>query len=143
MKGRFCSLRHGVRTHSIEMCDKLWLTCYALHNRLLFVDGLHQNWNVGTKSHWEKEFSSYAKRNSVDNFAYQRLFSNVESDRNNLVEESRPTRCFKKHTVDGKRILRKMPLKLFQERLVEHFDIRFKVKKDVVWPSQMKIPSVI
>ena len=36
---------------------------------------------------------------------------------------------FVKYEVDGKRIVRKMPLHLFQERLVEHFDIRFKKKK--------------
>ena len=32
MKGRFTILRYGLRFHSIDQCDKMWLTCCALHN---------------------------------------------------------------------------------------------------------------
>ena len=38
MKGNFCILRYGLRLQSIKRCDQLFLTCCALHNRLLFVD---------------------------------------------------------------------------------------------------------
>ena len=44
---------------------------------------------------------------------------------------------FNKYTVDGKRILSKMPLKVFHERLIHHFDIRFK-KNDIQWPQRGK-----
>ena len=57
MKGRFCILRYGLRLSSIKKCDDIWKTCCALHNRLLFVDGLHENWLVGDESIWEKNIT--------------------------------------------------------------------------------------
>ena len=52
LKRRFCILRCGMRLQSIECCDQIWLTCCALHNRLLFIDGLDKNWEDGVKSYW-------------------------------------------------------------------------------------------
>ena len=46
MMGRFGILRYGFGFHSLTDCDKMWLTCCALHNRLLTVDGLHKNWET-------------------------------------------------------------------------------------------------
>lgn len=43
LKGRFCLLKAGVRLHGVEACDKLWLTCCALHNMMLTIDGLDDN----------------------------------------------------------------------------------------------------
>ena len=43
MKVRFTLLQYGFRFHSIENYDKMWLTCFALHNLLLNVDGLDKN----------------------------------------------------------------------------------------------------
>ena len=147
MKGRFCSLRYGLRMQSIEKCDQIWLTCCALHNRLLFEDGLNKDWMNGEKSDWEREFVQHSKRSSSV-FAYNRLFANKNQDNDVLMNGSnlvtRNKRCFKKHTVNGKRIVRKMPLRVFRERLVEHFDIRFRVKQDIAWPKRFKTtPSVI
>ena len=50
MKDRFCNLRYVFRFHSITECDKLWLSCFALHNMLLDVDGLARNWEAGEHS---------------------------------------------------------------------------------------------
>ena len=57
MKGRFRILKSGIRLHSTESVDMIWLTCCALHNMLLEVDGLDEPWD-GTKipsSAWEGE----------------------------------------------------------------------------------------
>ena len=55
LKGRFRILKAGVRLHSIRSVDMVWLTCCALHNMLLEVDGLDEPWD-GSKvptSEWE------------------------------------------------------------------------------------------
>ena len=44
---------------------------------------------------------------------------------------------FKKYSVGNKRIVRKLPLEVFHERLIHHFDIRFK-KNDLRWPQRTK-----
>jgi hypothetical protein len=45
MKGRFRILKTGIRLHSIESVDMIWMTCCALHNLLLEVDGLDHPWD--------------------------------------------------------------------------------------------------
>ena len=40
LKGRFRVLKHGVRLGGFKKTDQLWLTCCAMHNILLEVDGL-------------------------------------------------------------------------------------------------------
>ena len=41
LKGTFSILITGIRICDIENVDQIWLTCCALHNMPLFVDGLH------------------------------------------------------------------------------------------------------
>ena len=44
---------------------------------------------------------------------------------------------FQKYTTNGKRVVRKMPLDVFQDRLIHHFDIRFK-RNDISWVKRNK-----
>jgi hypothetical protein len=44
MKGRFRILKSGIRLKGQEAGDKIFLTCCALHNWLLHVDGLDKHW---------------------------------------------------------------------------------------------------
>ena len=44
MKGRWRCLRYGIKLHGIANCDKIWMTCCALHNMLLEIDGLSEQW---------------------------------------------------------------------------------------------------
>ncbi len=46
MKGRFRILKTGIPMHGIEVCDRVWKTCCALHNFLLEEDGLDIGWDV-------------------------------------------------------------------------------------------------
>ena len=34
-------------------CDRIWLTCLALHNALLNVDGLSEQWQDGVRSNYQ------------------------------------------------------------------------------------------
>ena len=47
LKGRWRILKSGVRIYGVDSVDHIWFTCCALHNWLLEVDGLTQEWVVG------------------------------------------------------------------------------------------------
>jgi hypothetical protein len=55
LKGRWRILKTGIRLHGVESTDKIWATCCALHNWLLEVDGLDDEWQGGVSSDWESE----------------------------------------------------------------------------------------
>ena len=56
LKGRWRVLKAGVRLYGVEATDKVWLTCCALHNWLLDIDGLDEVWEngvlVSVRSDW-------------------------------------------------------------------------------------------
>jgi DDE superfamily endonuclease len=55
LKGRWRILKTGIRCHNTEVADNVWMTCCALHNHLLDVDGLSSKWNDGIASAYEKD----------------------------------------------------------------------------------------
>ena len=144
LKGRFCILRYGIRLRSIKKCDEIWKTCCALHNRLLFIDGLHKHWDKGTSSNWEDSNTKYQNRNA-GKFALNRLQKNM-SGYEEVNPDENTVRTNNAHLdeylVHGRRVVRNMPMKIFQRCLIEHFDIRFN-QHTVVWPSRCKTESVI
>lgn len=130
IKKRFTVLKTGIRLGSISQCDKVWRTCCALHNLLLFHDGLDKDWEAGIKMN-----SSSRKVNEKLPFALDRLTRNKENVTNNHTTYQKD--YFKKYSLGGKRVVSKIPLDIFQERLVHHFDLRFK-KNDIKWPQRKK-----
>ena len=50
LKGRWRILKTGIRVHNTEASDNIWMTCCALHNFLLDVDGLSHKWEDGFPS---------------------------------------------------------------------------------------------
>ena len=55
LKGRWRILKTGIRCHNTEISDNIWMTCCALHNLLLDVDGLSKKWNDGVASPYEND----------------------------------------------------------------------------------------
>ena len=54
IKSRWQILKAGVRIHGVDGVDDVWLTCCALHNWLLDIDGLNGAWEHGVPmSDWE------------------------------------------------------------------------------------------
>eukprot|EP00816_Leptocylindrus_hargravesii_P002830 CAMPEP_0196815854 /NCGR_PEP_ID=MMETSP1362-20130617/52339_1 /TAXON_ID=163516 /ORGANISM="Leptocylindrus danicus, Strain CCMP1856" /LENGTH=449 /DNA_ID=CAMNT_0042192989 /DNA_START=265 /DNA_END=1614 /DNA_ORIENTATION=- len=53
LKARWRILKTGIRLHGIDVCDKIFKTCCALHNFLLQVDGLHEKWEDGVTCSYE------------------------------------------------------------------------------------------
>ena len=95
-------------------------------------------------SDWEHSNSNYQK-NNVGKFAINRLQQNksyvtrIDHAGINLQKDNAD---LDQYLVDGRRVVRKMPMKLFQECLIEHFEIRFK-ENTVVWPSRCKTQMVL
>ena len=145
VKGRFTILRYGTRLHSIHKCDQLWLTCLALHNCLIEVDGLAENWDCGIPSDWEKINNNFESRIGTP-FAITKLNRSLFGTNQKETdlpedEDPQPTTGFKKYTINGKRIVAKMPLNLFREYLINHFDIRYKMKT-IEWPRHIPDPII-
>ncbi len=60
LKGRWRILKTGVRIEGVEGVDKIWLTCCALHNWLLDIDGLDGQWEEGIPtSDWDRELGHH------------------------------------------------------------------------------------
>ena len=50
LKGRWRILKSGVRISGVDSVDHyVWLTCCALHNWLLDIDGLSEKWVGGVR----------------------------------------------------------------------------------------------
>ena len=113
---------------------------------LLEVDGLAKGWKGGKKSTWERisdknasECTPYAitKLNrdiSLESFIHQDSKELNMKDTNDIY--------FDKYVKDGHRVVSKMPLSLFTQCLVNHFDIRFQ-RNEIVWPQRIKLHTNI
>ena len=135
LKGRFTILRHGIRLNSISQCDKVWKTCCALHNKLLFIDGMDKGW----QDEVETIYDSSDDEMEIP-FSMQRLNRHSNDPKSNNATKY-DDKFFDKYTTNGKRIVRKLPMSVFQERLIHHFDIRFK-RNDIIWPKRTKPDNV-
>ena len=140
MKQRFSILRYGVRMEKIKNVDEIWLTCCALHNKLIFIDGLDKDWDIFKEVN-NNVNQSNNETNTVP-FSISRLNRNLNSFNShcmNIIHES----VFKEYTINGNRVVNKMPLDLFRQCLINHFDIRFKMNS-IKWPKHIKNkPSAI
>jgi len=55
LKGRWQILKAGIWIQGVDAVDNIWLTCCALHNWLLEIDGLNAKWSEVSMpvSDWE------------------------------------------------------------------------------------------
>ena len=153
LKGRWRVLKAGVRLHGTEAVDKIWSTCCALHNWLLEVDGLDEQWENGhTQSDWLSEMGDHNPSDQATSFALQRLASpsqfrsydsssmGIGNDRhvlnNNDTEEDEPLNSILDDDDDhsGVREVRKLPQEYFRRKLIKHFDIKWK-RNSIIWPG--------
>ena len=136
LKQRFSVLRHGVRLGSIKNVDQIWLTCCALHNMLILIDGMDENWGIGESQNGNSNRAHETNKN-YQHFSMSRLnrdLSMFSNDSSSVIHQT----IFDPYTFEGKRHINKMPLELFRKVLINHFDIRFKMES-VKWPKQFKV----
>ena len=139
-------MKSGIRLHSIESVDKIWLTCCALHNMLLEVDGLDEPWDGVRQptSQWEGELGNLESddvpmamrclMSPADIRAYDtsslgtEVTARREEERDEEEEEENETEQddgdeeLNEDAEEEVRIVRKLSLKYFRSKLVEHFD---------------------
>ena len=138
-KGRSRVLKTGIPLHGIEVCDKVWYTCCALHN-LLEEDNLSNRWDV----------NRYMQRGGYQNNAYfvkflgtlggklndeQRQFdltNGIDSNHEESTTQSETENTKDGHVADSYDAaseclkVNKMRSADFRNKLVEHFDIQWK-----------------
>ena len=122
------TLNPSLTMNALIACDKVWSTCCAIHNSLLLFDGLDVGWDETTQDDSQLVFDIP--------FSMQRLNrheENVEIRPGTEYKEG----FFDKHSKNGKRVVRNLPLDVFQERLIHHFDIRFK-RNELAWPKRKR-----
>jgi len=147
MKGRWRCLKTGIRLHGVDAGDKIWLTCCALHNRLLEVDGLDNKWEQGVPSDWQSKMGEHEQADAP--LAIQRLnapslIRNYDTTEQHgsadvVLPPEDSQLVVNDPSADGTGAIpvRNLSMKCFRQKLVEHFDICFQ-KKELHWPTRLK-----
>jgi len=156
LKGRWRILKTGIRVEGVDAVDKIWLTCCALHNWLLDIDGLDEHWDGDgllstVESDWTGEMGNH-------DFVFEgkvpdqvsRLVGNLDPryDASGLgagtdVAEAHPIDLDTEDVddesvnfVEGEvRVVKNLSLGYFRKKLVEHFDIKWQ-RNEIKWPSR-------
>ena len=141
-KGKMENLKSGVRVYGVDKVDEIWLTCCALHNWLLDIDGLSNKWNDGVLvSDWEGELGRMdfnRLRESIPN-AIAQLSTNLDPrnyDLSNMgpVEDvvgelacgdSGEQEEEEEIALGQMSPVNSISLFLFRRKLVDHFSIMF------------------
>ena len=159
LKGRFRILKCGIRLHKIISCDRVWLTCCALHNFLLTEDGLDVSWKEGIPTDWEGEAGEHdpddvirhsfpiARINNIDVNEIRRFDSSglgygtdvmmEGSDRNEESSQENIQENILYQNVNECRIVKNLSFEFFRNKLVEHFTILWEQGK-IVWPAKFR-----
>jgi len=156
LKGRWRILKTGVRVQGVESVDKVWLTCCALHNWLLEIDGLDAGWQsriLPLTSEWEGNLGEVDCEGLTQNVILLTTAGALQprnydtsgmgtGDDVNPTDEIHPADLDNEDVYDddaiyGENIRQTSELGLgyFRSRLVEHFDILFKQNK-IQWPAR-------
>ena len=92
------------------------------------------NWELINDSHIKTplDISKLNRNFTMDEL--MQIQEKIDIDMKESMEDT--SKKYDKYTVDRKRVVVKMPIHLFQQCLVRHFDIRFK-RKDIIWPKYM------
>ena len=144
LKGRFRILKAGVRCHGVDVTDKIWKTCCALHNVLLEKDGLSHEWS-GALGEFDfdeetdeipfalQRLSSPSERRQYDDSGMGPGVLHDEDDGDISVIPPAPI-LFGAVRPDDINNVHQISMDVFQNKLIEHFDILFQ-KNEIRWPK--------
>jgi hypothetical protein len=154
LKGRWRILKSGIRLQGVDAVDKVWLTCCALHNWLLEIDGLNAEWSEISisGSDWEGELGDcdFEGINVRVPWLLARLSQRLDPRTLDLsgmgpgidVCEQRMQPDQEDDTnpvgVNGVKSVKGMLLKVFWRKLVIHFKILF-AQNEIKWPARRPI----
>jgi hypothetical protein len=160
LKGRGRVLKTGICCHNTEVADNMWMTCCALHNLLLDVDGLSHKWSDGVASSFENEDGQFqdidipsAIRRLVDPTGKEghrlRVFDSSRfglRDADSRRDDDQDNKDIQNVNLNGSELL-KLPLvrsgasvssinfHQFRAMLIDNFNIGFH-KKELKWPRR-------
>ncbi|KAG7345391.1 plant transposon protein [Nitzschia inconspicua] len=155
LKGRWRVLKAGVRVHGVEVADKIFKTCVALHNWLLEVDGLADEWGEGIPSDLEGELGRHEEHgaeripvpepirrlnNPINARNYDSSGMGAGSDAPNApYEEEQIIANVQEEMVneDGEIVVHRLSRATFRQKLITHFDIAY-TKREIKWPKRNK-----
>ena len=151
LKGRWRILKTGVRLHSTESVDRVWLTCCALHNWLLEIDGLDQPWDGvnATTSEWTGDLGELDPTDvplalrrimtpaDIRSFDSSRVGRTATTAAATVVSEDEDTNSDTENDGISEEVrkVRHLSLDYFRSKLVEHFNIKFD-RNEIVWPKR-------
>jgi len=153
LKGRWRILKSGIRLNGLNEADMVWKTCCSLHNWLLEVDGLDEQWSKGNESQWQGDMGLHddddierirsverlhnpgeARNFDSSGMGYGSDFmeDDNDTDENSIMEQSAELLVVDN---DGALSVQHLSFHYFRSKLVNHFDIAFK-KREVKWPNR-------
>ena len=163
LKGRWRILKSGIRIHGTDGPDQVFLTCCALHNKLLDIDGLDERWEQGVQSIWSTTYDNDDGDNDdmmdsntgteldipaivpdailrLQNPASERRYGvsdeRLEFDHDRSQQSPAETATTVATTTDDDIVeVRKLSLSDFRRRLVVHFSIALE-RNEVQWPQR-------
>ena len=154
-------LKTGIRLGGQQAGDRIFLTCCALHNWLLEVDGLDKGWEEGVASMWEGNLGLHDASDVQDHLPVplQRMLSTTGLRRYDATREidqttgpinnalildeqsyrnhqfTRQERRYEREGATTVRVVKNLSLPYFRKKLIEHFDIAYS-KNEVRWPGK-------
>jgi hypothetical protein len=157
LKGRWRVLKTGIRMHNTEVADNIWLTCCALHNMLLDVDGLSTGWNNGIPSDWELDSSDFEESDLPDSIRrlidptggvgvcsydgtsighdYQGA-ANRDDIEDDDDDDNQIVVTIEQFTASDGIAVNQLSLSMFRSLLINNFNNSFH-KNKVVWPTRL------
>ena len=158
LKGRWRILKTGVRVYGVDRVDDIWLTCCALHNWLLDIDGISDQWNDGVLvSDWDGELGQMdfdGLSVSIPN-AIARLSTNLDPRNYDLSDmgpgddvideiynEDRGEEGEGEMETGLMTPVNSMSLVYFRRQLVVHFSIMF-ARNLIKWPQNSRGKGVV
>jgi Plant transposon protein len=145
LKGRWRYLKTGMRIHDIEGMDNIWCTCCALHNMLLDVDGLANDWGSVEMVDANEDLGQDEMQDIP--FALRRLqrrssltevqFDEVPQARA-TTEPIDPLTVFRENDeseLEQVYNVRDIEFDSFRRLLIENFEVH-RAKKKIQWPTR-------
>lgn len=149
LKTRWRILRSPIRMKSIDDVDRVWKTCCALHNWLLEIDGGDMKYG-GDAQYGSGSFSELTEEDipvpvqrlnldELNRLDYSGVGVGSDMINNGDEDNDGDQQLHGGASVNilGTNIVRKLSQATFRDKLIQHFDIKFK-SQDVRWPRSMK-----